>query len=566
MQQEQIQRIPLNQVQPHPDNPRKRFEGTKFNELAKSIAQKGVISPILVRPLPGSGDGFQIIFGERRFRASLQVAEGNGGADHAAIPAMVRDLSDEEAFDLMTIENLQREDLTELEEAECFQTYLKGKGKSSLLDLADRTGIHPAYIRRRMAVLKLPKRMLKKWDAGELKFGHLEQLIRVKSKDQRHDLFKQVVKPQYGGGLTVKEMKSQIDSISPPLKKARFDRKKARCARCSQNSDVQKQLFELDTPKGLCLNPKCFKQHQNNWLIANWETTGWAKKHKTNGFRFDGDLQHGDYGWMYYGPYIKCADCESFVTLLNLDGSVREKHLCLGPRKCYEKLGADKSQQPGKAKSKAKADPDTPRVAWHGEYFREKFFSEQIPLRVQAVDDRDLKVKQLSLFALFKSNSDLQNWFALETGMRTQKQIDKKPWEKVPKEKMFTKITEFEAARIEALFKEASIQVAIQDQTDTAARRRIAGHFGIDLATEWVITEEYLHKKTKAEMMVMGEKLGVFEDPAAQTFLYETLLKKRGKFSTCKKPELIRVFLESGVELKGKVPAEILAGEPGKKA
>ena len=171
MENEIYQEIELQRLQPNPLNPRKRFSGAKFDELVASIREKGVIEPILARPM--GDDRLEIVAGERRYRASLTVAETGGGLNGQKIPALVRELSDDDAFDIMCIENLHREDLTELEEAEGFKTYLDKRGPEALPDLAERTGINPRYIRRRVAVLSLPKKTLKAWEKGDLKYGHL---------------------------------------------------------------------------------------------------------------------------------------------------------------------------------------------------------------------------------------------------------------------------------------------------------------------------------------------------------------------------------------------------------
>ncbi len=84
----------------------------------------------------------------------------------------------------------------------------------------------------------------------------------------------------------------------------------------------------------------------------------------------------------------------------------------------------------------------------------------------------------------------------------------------------------------------------------------MADHIGIDLSKEWTITEQYLKKKIIPEILGIGERHGIFSDPKAKEYLKETLKKK--DFNSCKKKELIEIFLESGVELTGKVPDEIL--------
>jgi len=165
MKDQTYQEVELSKIVSNPWNPRKTFSGPKFDELADSVRAKGVIEPILLRPLE-SGT-MEIVAGERRYRALCQVAQENGGLEAARIPAMVREFSDDEAFEIMTIENLQREDLTELEEAQSFQTYLNRKGKDALPELAERTGINPRYIRRSPSHnLKIIKQFIRLYNAG----------------------------------------------------------------------------------------------------------------------------------------------------------------------------------------------------------------------------------------------------------------------------------------------------------------------------------------------------------------------------------------------------------------
>lgn len=223
MSEQIYQEIPLARLSPSPHNPRKTFSGAKFDELVASVREKGVIEPILVRPL--GRKQFEIVAGERRFRALGRVASENGGIEKHAIPAMVRDLDDEAAFDLMTIENLIRENLNELEEARGFAAYLDRHGKKAIETLADRTGINLRYIRRRVAVLKLPARILKDWERGRLAYGHLEQLMRVVDKDNRgllKDLHKAALGNQHHKP-TVRDWKDKIDHLSPLLAEALFD-------------------------------------------------------------------------------------------------------------------------------------------------------------------------------------------------------------------------------------------------------------------------------------------------------------------------------------------------------
>lgn len=94
--------------------------------------------------------------------------------------------------------------------------------------------------------------------------------------------------------------------------------------------------------------------------------------------------------------------------------------------------------------------------------------------------------------------------------------------------------------------------------TGPRVRHLVACHLGGDLQKDWQINQDYLEKKTIGEIKAIAKQFGIFKDEKARAFLYEKLGKKRDAFESCKKGELVRIFLESGVDLAGKVPAEIL--------
>lgn len=552
---EQFGRVDLERITFNPCNPRgkKAYMGPEFEELVASIREKGVVQPILLRPHNG---GYELVCGERRFRAMCKISKENG-ADPAAnqIPAMIRKLTDDEAFEIMTIENHQRKDLSELEEARSFEAWLDRKGKESLPDLAERTGIHPRYIRRRVAVLGLPKQILKAWEKGDLKYGHLEQLCRLQDIKKIMEHFGRAV--DYG--LPVSQLKRNIDGEAPELKFAKFDLEKEGCLTCRQNSDVQKKLFGVaEMEKAHCLNPKCFKQKQNNWLLANWKKTGYRKQHGTSGFRFFEDVSWNEYESWWGSPRKECKECESFITLIDLTGSVYQGKACIGDKSCFNK------------REKTTTDPETGKrkpPAWHGSHFREKFFQERIPVKYKEFKADEEKPLRMLLLSLLLSNDELIEWFAKRHDLVEKEDEEDdfgywgSPW--MEPSEYFAPIAHMDRNQLLEELKEASLQVILQGRHGESTRRLVADHIDIDLAQEWQLNEEYLKKKTIAEMLRMGEELGVFSDKKAQTFLYEKLLKKRGSFKSCKKAELIRIFLESGVDLAGKVPAEILALDPG---
>jgi PRTRC genetic system ParB family protein len=566
-----FQEIPLTKIKPNPLNPRRRgFDGQAFDELVASIVSKGVLQPVLVRP---KGKSFELVAGERRLKACCAIAEKNGGMKSATIPAMVRDLDDEAAFDVMMIENLQREDLSELEEAEGFKAWLDKRGPESLEDLAQRTGIHPGYIRRRVALLDLPDKALKAWDKGELKYGHLEVLIRIQDKKQRAEFLEHALI----GNYSAKQLRRRIESESPSFKKALFDPDQEECPQCFHNTDKQKSLFALDDIAGAaCMKPACFKQKQNNWLSANWKASELRRKFKTNGFRFEDMRNRSATGKSFYQGdkvFIECKACEKFVSLIGIDGEPIYGHsgrFCLDP-KCGSALQAKDRAAKTKQKKQEQQRPidddsgetdgesqaEEPRVSWHGEFFRERFYETALPPRIIEIDpmgEQALRIAILSMINLAGYNCDLEGLMCKYLGIPKQRYMS---GEQVI-QALSHPLRPVHAGNLAGLLLHLSQHVIMSGSSTAMCRRAVADHIGIDLSKEWRITDEYLQKKTKAEILEIGEKCGVFKQEAVQSYLFEKLLKKRGKFEACKKPELVELFLKSGADLSGVVPDEIL--------
>lgn len=578
---EEFRHIPLTLICPNPWNPRQRFCGPKFDELIASIDAKGVLEPILVRPLadpvlvdrkdwPNHGRvvEFEIVAGERRFRASHQVASRNGGPEAAAIPAIVRPLSDDEAFDIMTVENIQREDLTELEEARNFQMYLDRKGPDAIDELSARTGIHPTYIRRRVRVLALPKKVLEAWDKGKLRYGHLEQLCRIKGKAEINRWAKEALEERWDGPMTVAHLKRSIDRQSPVLAGAFFDLEKEGCPACAHNSEVQKKLFAVDqSDKALCDHPACFKQKQNNWLLANWKKSPLRRKYRTNGFIFRDVFDWNGHECFHRAKDVfpACKACERFVTVIDADGDVYHERICMD-KACHAKnkkahsLAQNKSDAPGGSASSE--DNQGPRVAWHGEYFREIFYRKTIRERTENVPWNEHAMLRMLLFALIAYAGDtLGAWFARrhELTDRNGKTPEQSNYFFLDNLAALDLICRMDITQVHEDLGDAAIELILAEsyhaKITASQRRRIGDLLGIDLAAEWRINADYLAKKTTGEMRDFGMTLGIFDDPAARSFL-EGLGRKT--FKACKKPELVSVFLESGADLAGKVPDEIL--------
>lgn len=159
--------LAIADITPHPDQPRRMFDEAALEELAASIAQRGVIQPIIVRPLDNGR--FQLVAGERRWRAAQK-------ARLHEIPALVRDLSEREVMALALIENLQREDLNPIEEARAYNRLAEFEGmtQAEIARMVDKSRSHVANFQR---LLALPGGVITLVEKGALSMGHARALI-----------------------------------------------------------------------------------------------------------------------------------------------------------------------------------------------------------------------------------------------------------------------------------------------------------------------------------------------------------------------------------------------------
>lgn len=159
--------LPLSDIEPHPEQPRRHFDEDALDELAASIAQRGVIQPVIVRPL-GQGR-YQLVAGERRWRAAQK-------AQLHEIPAIIRELGEREVMALALIENLQREDLNPIEEARAYHRLAEQEGltQAEIARMVDKSRSHVANIQR---LLALPEDVIGLVERGSLSMGHARALI-----------------------------------------------------------------------------------------------------------------------------------------------------------------------------------------------------------------------------------------------------------------------------------------------------------------------------------------------------------------------------------------------------
>ena len=164
-------KVPIEFLKPNPRNPRRAFTESELAELTESIRQHGVIQPIVVRPVKGAQDRYEIIAGERRWRASQ-------AAGLHEVPIVPLDVSDSDALELAIIENVQREDLNPMEEAQGYHA-LAGEFKRSQEDIARIVGKSRSHVANMMRLTKLPAEVQAFISQGQISAGHARALIGV---------------------------------------------------------------------------------------------------------------------------------------------------------------------------------------------------------------------------------------------------------------------------------------------------------------------------------------------------------------------------------------------------
>jgi ParB family chromosome partitioning protein len=164
-------RAPIEFLKPNPRNPRRDFSEAELEELTQSLRERGMIQPIVVRHVPGAVDNFEIIAGERRWRAAQR-------ANLHEVPIVVLDVSDGEALELAIIENVQRADLNPLEEANGYQA-LASEFHHTQDDIAQIVGKSRSHVANMLRLLKLPEPVKAYIRAGKLSAGHARALINM---------------------------------------------------------------------------------------------------------------------------------------------------------------------------------------------------------------------------------------------------------------------------------------------------------------------------------------------------------------------------------------------------
>ena len=237
---EEVLNIAIEKIVPNRYQPRTVFDDDKIEELARTIHTHGVIQPIIIRKM--DDEKYEIIAGERRFRAMTKLK-------WAEVPAIIRNLSDKETASIALIENLQREELTAIEEAVAYQKLLKLHDLTQEA-LAQRLGKGQSTVANKLRLLKLPQEVQEAIMKKELSERHARALMAIKEKEIQLELMNTSIENQWN----VKQLEEKVNEIiNPPVKNGKKDKSKRKVV----SKDVRialntiKQSLSMVTKSGI---------------------------------------------------------------------------------------------------------------------------------------------------------------------------------------------------------------------------------------------------------------------------------------------------------------------------
>lgn len=190
----------LDELEANKNQPRTDFDDEALKELADSVAKHGIIQPIVVKPL--SSGKYKIIAGERRYRASKM-------AGLKEVPIIIKDISDAEIMELALVENLQRENLSALEEARGYKSLIENYGLTQV-QVAETVGKSRSYVANTIRLLNLPKNVVEKLELGEITAGHARAMLALSSGDD----IERALKTTISQGLNVRQLEQLIKKMN----------------------------------------------------------------------------------------------------------------------------------------------------------------------------------------------------------------------------------------------------------------------------------------------------------------------------------------------------------------
>jgi len=545
----EVKVIKLGDIRVAIHNHRKHIDEAKLKEMAESIKEKGVIEPIIVRP---TGSHFEIVCGERRYRAS-QLA---GNTD---IPAVVRTLDDKQALEFQVIENLQREDVHPLEEAEGYELLMQKHGYKTVDDLAIKVGKSKAYIYGRLKLCELLPENRKLFYDGKLSPSTALLVARIPAHLQK-EAGKKVAcgRCQGDAPMSYREALEWIEEdFMLRLKEAQFDTKekglagKSSCADCPKRTGNQKELFADVTGADVCTDPACF----------NAKKSAFAQRH-VNALKKDGkqvvspeeakklfDYENDNTPNQkyvsideeeYWGgqcrklrPMLKATkDVKIIYAIQPYSGKIIEMVEKTELPKILKNAGIKVNRDDSSCRvvnlEKAKKE-NRIRAACRGLW---------ISKVSAAKDQRCMRVIILDIILHdmgWSESADLLKGILTGTSYG-------RCWS-IPK---LYDLGDEEVQKL--IVKVISKKSEVLDDKDL---QFLCDKLGFSVAKDYTITKSYLQAMTKDHLVALAKEIGLVKH-------FESKGISCAHMDAIKKPQIIGIFLKQGFDLKGKVPKELL--------
>ena len=194
------------QIVPNPQQPRKHFDEKSLNELAQSISAQGVLQPLVVRKHPKFPNQYELVAGERRWRALKQI-------DVAQVPVVLRNVSDNEILEVSLLENIQRENLTVIEEAQSYQDLLQIHGYTQE-ELAKKLGRDRSTIANMLRLLQLPSALKNDLETGRITSGHARSILSLPNEGVQLEMRQRLLRNSWSVRETERQVRMKLDYLS----------------------------------------------------------------------------------------------------------------------------------------------------------------------------------------------------------------------------------------------------------------------------------------------------------------------------------------------------------------
>ena len=194
------------QIVPNPQQPRKHFDEKSLNELAQSIRSQGVLQPLVVRKHPELPNQYELVAGERRWRALKQI-------DVAQVPVVLRNVSDNEILEVSLLENIQRENLTVIEEAQSYHDLLQIHGYTQE-ELAKKLGRDRSTIANMLRLLQLPSALINDLETGRITSGHARSILSLPNEGVQLEMRRRLLRNSWSVRETERQVRMKLDYLS----------------------------------------------------------------------------------------------------------------------------------------------------------------------------------------------------------------------------------------------------------------------------------------------------------------------------------------------------------------